>query len=441
MAKKAPRKTPLIERLTWRSVLHQAFAEVTKRANSDSHGPDGMTVDFFRRNAKGEIARLRREIKDGTYAHSPGRGVAIAKNARLRPTPENVRPITVFNVRDRIVQRAISNLIWPHLRDHVFSEVSFGGIRAYKVGRDQTKVSLSPKKNVEAAASKILRLKREGYCFTFETDIQRFFPSIDKNALLLRLEEALPDHTLLGLLEAAISTSVTNADAIEARGLSECWDPTVGVPQGGVLSPLLANFYLAPFDAAMKNAGFQLVRYVDDLVVPATSRADAEKAHALCKSSLAEMGLTIHVLGEKNEKGKIKTRILDKNESFDFLGLRFNKESVHPALNKLEDLKGRIREITHAYRGARTLVDAVSQLNRLLRGWMSAYSFCDTPKGVLTQIDQLARTGLGSWMQCHRQIRNPNSLDLKTQRKIGLWTVTEAEIQPLSRRFFETQQI
>src|SRR5690349_19320385 len=190
-----PKRIPLRERLAWPSVLYDAFAKVTSGANPDSAGPDGITVDSFRKSAKTQLAKLRDEIKHGEYSPSPGRGVAIPKKPGAI-TPATARPITVFNIRDRIVQRAILNLIWPHVRDSVFSEVSFGGIRTYAVRRGQSKSCFDARKNVRAAAKRILKLKSDGYRFTFETDIQRFFPSIDKDVLRKELRHHLPDDSL-----------------------------------------------------------------------------------------------------------------------------------------------------------------------------------------------------------------------------------------------------
>jgi RNA-directed DNA polymerase len=281
-----------------------------------------------------------------------------------------------------------------------------------------------------------MELRRDGYNFTFETDIQRFFPSIDRDFLQQELRRKLPDNSLDDLIDAAIDTSVSNIDALEARGLSECWDPQVGVPQGGVLSPLLANFYLASFDRDVNSQDFQMVRYVDDLVILTRTKDEAAKAFEFCKRRLAALGLTIHDLDEINEKGKTKTRIVDRNQPFDFLGLTFYKRSIQPAKSKLKDLEDRIRGAAHARTGRKTLVDLVVGLNRLLRGWMAAYAMCDIPTELVTRIDHIARTGLASWMTYHGLVRSPNAIDFKLQAKIGLWSAKHAEIRPISKLVF-----
>ena len=184
----------------------------------------------------------------------------------------------------------------------------------------------------------------------------------------------------------------------------------------------------------MTEGGWQLVRYVDDLVVLTKTNTDADQAYHFCRGQLAAMGLTIHPIGEQNEKGKIKTQILGRNQPFDFLGLRFNKETVQPASSKFADLKERIHTATYTRGRLATLVQIVERLNRLLRGWMASYSFCDIPNDLQKQIDHLAGTGLSIWMRSHDLIDNINSLSHENRRKIGLWSTTAADIKPLSRR-------
>ncbi len=285
-----------------------------------------------------------------------------------------------------------------------------------------------------------MQLRRDGYVYTFETDIQRFFPSIKKEILRQQLRERLPDDSLDDLIDASIETNVSNYRMLEARGLSECWDPRFGVPQGGVLSPLLANYYLADFDRQMIAGGFKMVRYVDDLVVLTKSKSEALLAFETCKQLFGELGLAIHELDEKNEKGRIKTRIVEQNQPFDYLGLTFNKRSIRPAPSKLADLQNRVREITHARKGGKTLVEVIVSLNRILRGWMAAYSLCDIPSQLITSVDHIARTGLASWMLQHNLIRSRNAITPALQQKIGLWSATRAEIRSISKHVFDTAE-
>jgi len=372
-------KWSLLQRLAFDSTLTRAYFEVTEGSNPKSAGPDRITIDEFRRSYKSRLRDLRARIKSGDYQSSLGRAVAIPKNKSLGPVPGNVRPITVFNIEDRIVHRAISNLIWPHVRDRVHSDVSFGGVRTFALPSGRKKTTTDIKKNVRAAARRIMELRRDGCAFTFETDIVGFFPSIDKPRLSRMIADVLPEPSLLGILDMAIQTDVVNMDEIDARGLSEYWDPAIGVPQGGVLSPLLANLYLAPFDEEMTEQGFALVRYVDDFVVMCESPEEAQRAYHTAERFLRELDLTIHPLDQADDKGRKKTRIVPEYAPFDFLGLRFNKRTTQPAQAKVDDLKDRIRNTTNARVKDRTLVDVVNRLNRVLKGWTAAYAFCDVP--------------------------------------------------------------
>ncbi len=440
MGKKKQIRT-LRERLAWPTTLFTAFVEVTRNANPRSAGPDGVSVETFKRSFRSELKLLRNELLTNRYCPSPGYGVALFKNPTAGIAAGNVRPITVFNVRDRVIQRAIANVMWIYLRDHVYSEVSFGGIRSYKIRRGNNKICTSIPKNVQAAARKILELRNEGYVYTFETDIRNFFPSIDKERLLVELLQVLPDATLRDLLQAAIATFVTNADEIENRGLAEYWNPGRGVPQGGVLSPLLANFYLSSFDAAMISEGFKMVRYVDDLVILCRSEADARQAFSFCKSTLASVGLSIHDIGAPDTRGRCKTNIVPPDRSFDFLGLRLSKYSVRPSDDKLDALRSRIRHITDTRLcDGETLVSTIDSLNRLVDGWLNAYRFCDLSKDVLREIDHELTDCLGSWLKYFKLIRSPNLLDDKVRKRLGLTIAKYFKTYPLSKMIVTTEK-
>ena len=214
--------------------------------------------------------------------------------------------------------------------------------------------------------------------------------------------------------------------------MSECWDPDSGVPQGGVLSPLLANFYLAPFDRTMVAAGYQLVRYVDDLVVLTKSREEAELAYALCRDTLAGLGLTIHAIDIKDGKGRVKHAIVNPNESFDFLGIRFNKTSLQPCQSKIDDLRNRIKGITDGRDCTATLLDVVGRLNRLLRGWIAAHSFCNIARTLIDEIDNAAGVGVSRWMSFKRITPKNCFLTRAHLCSLGLLSVSTIRINPIS---------
>lgn len=432
MSGKARTKRSLLSRLSGDGVLLRAAYEVTRGANPESAGPDGVTIDVFRRSLKSHVKSIQAELRASTYQSQQGRGVAIITPSTDGVSQPKVRGITVFSIRDRVVHRAVANIIWPHLRPIVDSEVSFGGIRSFRphTGTSPQTVTIA-KKNVRAAAAKILYWREQGKTFVFETDIQKFFPTVNKSRLLRELQFALPDDSLMPILSAAVATAVSNSVELEAQGLSSHWDPDSGVPQGGVLSPLLANFYLAPFDIAMKRGGFALVRYVDDFVVPASTEAEAIAAHRLARDTLTGLGLSIHELNKPDGRGRVKTRIVPPGTPFDFLGLRFNKRSIQPAQDKVDDLKDRLKRITHARLGSQTLVDAITRLNQVVRGWMSAYGFCNMSASLITEIDHSLGKHLASWMTYHDLLRSENALTDAKRARLGLWSARLAKLEPL----------
>ena len=244
--------TALRRRIVGPVALEKAFSQVVHRAKSSSRGPDDVTVAQFKANWPRERKLIREQILDCSYKLQPPYGVALRKDKSRRVSSTNVRPISVFAVRDRVVQRAILNTIWTRIRDRVVTTCSFGGIRQYKVRHGtRVKKSGSHNRNTRMAAEEIVKRRHSGNEWVFETDIAEFFPSVCKERLMRNLHECLQDASIDDLLWDSIQTGVSNIDDLEGFGVSDRWDPFVGVPQGGVLSPVLANFYLHPLDCAM----------------------------------------------------------------------------------------------------------------------------------------------------------------------------------------------
>ena len=416
--------------------LDKAFIEVMRRAKSSSRGPDDVTVAQFRANWCQEKTRIREQIRDHSYKFPSPIGVALAKDKSRRVGPTNVRPITIFAVRDRVVQRAILNTIWTRIRDRVVTKCSFGGVRQYKV-RNGTRVkhSFSRTRNTRMAAEEIVRLREDGNEWLFETDICDFFPSVPKESLMQELNANLQDNSIADLLWDSIQTGVSNIDDLAGLGVSERWDPLVGVPQGGVLSPVLANFYLYPLDQAMIKERFRMVRYVDDLVVLARDEREANVAHELCCNVLGDLNLKCHPLDESVDGRSSKTRIVPPRRSFDFLGLTFYWDSIEPRRKKREGLTRRLRGITDARENKHaTLVSVISDINAVVNGWLTSFSMCNFSEQQIDDIDHHARTLVSGWMHEVGLSSSRNFLNHDRARLIGLRPATAVALKPIMKR-------
>ena len=430
MTKVGPRS--LLELIAQPSTLESAWRSV-RSGSSSSFGLDNITLNQFSRNWPKKKKLIQQQLLDKSYKFTPYLGQPLKKKPHASPFHlKEWRPISIATISDRVVQRAILNRIWKDIRHKVHTEVSFGGVRKYKIRPiRQTEIRQAGKeepKSVLNAAKRIVELREKGYNWVFETDIENFFPSIDRGNLFAELFPMLRDESINHLIESALVSSVANA--AQLGPLSNLWDPTIGVPQGGVLSPMLANFYLFEHDKILIDAGFQLIRYVDDLVVLTKSEERARAAYQICKFALEKIGLKIHTFGLKSND-RIKTNIRSPSESFDFLGLTFYSNSIRPMKNKFDSLRERLMQITETRGRKDSLFSIIQHVNWCVRGWVKAYDFCNLSPRDLELIDQQVSFFVRRWLQLKRIISKINKLDNEAYRWLGIELAQDIFINPI----------
>ncbi len=289
VAKPAAVKTPGLEAAFTRESLARAWLHI--KANGGGPGVDGVSLDAFAAQAETELAVLRQEVLGGTYRPTPVKTVWVPKRSG-----EGQRPLAKWTIRDRVAQRAVVEYLEPTFEQR-FLDCSFG---------------FRPGRGVQDAAARILTLRDQGLRWVVDADIKKCFEQIDPDLLVKRLRNELNDAGLLWLLEGWVRVRIMNALAGQR--------PTAGTSQGGPISPLLANIYLHPLDVRLTQAGLNLVRYADDLVVLCPRRQDAEAALVEVEQGLGELRL------ELNPK---KTRLVSFDEGFQFLGVFFVGNKHH----------------------------------------------------------------------------------------------------------------
>lgn len=319
--------------------LRRAFDEVNIRKGSA--GTDGVTVHQFGADLERQIARLAEELASETYRALPVLRVNVQEHGKTRP-------LAVPTVRDRVVQRALAELLQPVLEPHL-SDAAY----AFRPGRGALAAVQAAKKALE-----------EGRRTVVVGDIQRFFERIDHGLLLTALGSFVRDHRLLRLVQDMVRAQVLDHMVLQ--------DNLLGVHQGSPLSPLLSNLYLVPFDRSVLEAGYQLIRYCDDFAAPCRDPAEALRLLELCRQRLSELRLALH---------PSKTRIAMPGEPFVFLGFRFLEQDVGPSREAVESLEGRLAEA--AGRGA-----GRAELGDILRGWFQYFGsvpaeLSRTPEGRL----------------------------------------------------------
>jgi RNA-directed DNA polymerase len=350
-AKQSPgrRFHALYDRIHRSDVLWEAWERV--RANRGAAGVDALTLeaveDYGVHRMLGELAA---DLRAGKYHPSPVRRVEI-------PKPDGTkRPLGIPTVRDRVCQQAAKIILEP-LFEADFLSCSYG---------------FRPRRSATDALEAIRTSFPEGRVFVFEADIRNFFGEIDHDRLLSLVEERVSDRRVLKLLRQWLRAGVL------AEGVRS--ETVAGTPQGGVISPLLANIYLHAFDRAWTERGVgEVVRYADDFVVLCESRQQAEEAQRRATAMLGDLGLELH---------PDKTRVVDLRrgkEGFDFLGCHLHARMSGPMWEKygkvryylhrwpsqraMKRARQRIKELTDRRWVGTELKVLIERLNLYLRGW------------------------------------------------------------------------
>jgi RNA-directed DNA polymerase len=339
----------LYDRIYRSDVLLEAWERV--RANRGAAGVDGLTLaaveDY---GIERMLTELSADLRAGIYRPAPVRRVEI-------PKPDGaMRPLGIPTVRDRVCQQAAKIVLEP-IFEADFLPCSFG---------------FRPKRSATDALEAIRVAFPQGRQFVFEADIRNFFGEIDHERLLEMVENRVSDRRVLKLLGQWLRAGV-----LEAGVLSET---VTGTPQGGVISPLLANIYLHAFDRAWVEHGVgEVVRYADDFVVLCSSREQAEDAQRRATAILGELGLSLH----PDKTGVVDLR--GGKQGFDFLGCHLHArfsgklwEQRHivryylhrwPSKRSMKRARARIKALTARSQVGQQLQDVIGRLNLFLRGW------------------------------------------------------------------------
>jgi RNA-directed DNA polymerase len=330
-------------------LMHHAFRNV--RRNRGAAGIDKVSIVMFEANLEQNLLALMRDLKQGTFQPLPLRRVHIPK------APGQTRPLGIPAVRDRVAQEVLRQLLSP-LFERVFHDDSYG----FRPGRD-----------CHLAVRRVLELQRLGHLYVLDADIKGFFDNIPHQVIMAGVAAEVADGNILRLVERFLKAGVMEEGVFQPTRL--------GTPQGGVISPLLANITLNGLDWFLHEHGLRFVRYADDFVVLTTSAAQVHEAHDLVQRYLTSLDLTLSA-----EKTKM-TRFRD---GFAFLGFTISSWTVTMRPKAVEKLKAKVRELTQRNHNLDARV--IEKLNRVTRG--TANYFATT----FSQCSNLFRT-LDGWIR------------------------------------------
>jgi len=343
----------LIDKVYKRKNLEMAWEKV--KENRGSGGVDGQNLAAFEAQLDQQLDRLHEELKEDTYQPLPVRQHPIPK----RDKPGEYRMLGIPTIYDRVCQQALLNRLEP-IFEPIFDDASFG----YRRGR-----------STKDALRKVWKeIQEEGREWIVDADLKDFFGSADHEKLLTLVAQRVADGRALRLVRAMLKAG--------SYGKGRLFPSERGTPQGGVISPLLSNILLTPFDQEMRRRGYRLTRYADDWVVTCTSAEEARAAVAAALRILSELGVQLHPQ---------KTRIVHVRQGFEFLGYKIKRGKqlrlppgkirsgarsgelyAYPREKSIQRFMDQVRQLTRR-RVPLTTKELIEELNPKLRGWGHHY--------------------------------------------------------------------
>ena len=360
-------------------LMLQAFIAVKR--NRGAAGIDKVSIQMFADNLEQNLAALKKDIKTGAFQPVPLRRKYISKG------PGQFRPLGIPAVRDRVAQEVVRSLLSP-IFERQFHDSSFG---------------FRPKRNCHQALEAVLEAHRQGLTFVLDADIKGFFDNLPFQVIMDGVAAEVADGNILRLVEKFLRSGVMEDGVFKPT--------TVGTPQGGVISPLLANIVLNHLDWQLHQAGYRFVRYADDFVVVCQTLKQAEEAKTFVEQILkAELGL---------ELSQEKTKITTYGKGYTFLGFQLSSRSRKMRPKSKAKFQDKIRELT--CRSHNLEANVITKLNQVIRG--TAHYFItrfSTGREMVHKLDSWIRMRLRCMKFKRKSSHDNRKVRVKTFCKLGL---------------------
>jgi group II intron reverse transcriptase/maturase len=416
--------------------LKAAHASVSRNAGSKTAGCDGINMAYFNRNLETNLQKLAEELRKQTFKPQPVRRVHIPKkNGKLRP-------LGIPSVRDRIVQEALRMILEP-IFEAEFYRHSYG---------------FRPNRSTHDAVAMVIHHASNSakYFWVIEGDIKSYFDTINHKKLMQLVRRRIRDKKLLRLVRKFLKAGVMEGTLFKQT--------EKGTPQGGIVSPLLANVYLHELDMYMQQksgtprykekrrqkgkACYVHIRYADDFVVMCNgTRVDAEAMKLGLQKFLAEeLKLTLSIE---------KTRVTHVNDGFKFLGFDIKRGMTGKGMKwpkhtipkeSLRNFKDKVMEITSPSSHNHSVTSKITALNYLLRGWGNYYCTTHFVSRVYGNLDHFVFWRLAHWLGTKYKCQMPKIMRRFKKRVDGavtlanettaLFRLSSIKFGPLKKRTF-----
>ena len=361
-----------------RPLLLKAFKAVKR--NRGAAGIDRVSIKMFEAQLDKNLSALERQLKDGSFCPLPLRRHWLLKE------PGKFRPLGIPAVRDRVGQEVLRRLLHP-IFERLFHDASFG---------------FRPGRNCHQALGKVLEHHENGFRTVLDADIKGFFDNLPHSVIMEAVAAQVADGNILRLVLKFLRAGVMEDGVFKPT--------TIGTPQGGVVSPLLANIVLNHLDWQLHQHGFRFVRYADDFVVLCQSNAQAEEALAIVAQTLDTLGLALSAE---------KTHITTYGKGYSFLGFKMSSRSRRMRDKSERKFRDRIRELT--VRSHNLDDEVIEKLNQVIRGTAGYFATrWFTGRHVFRDLDVWVRRRIRCMKYKRYSIHDNRRMRLKQFQRLGL---------------------
>lgn len=377
----------LFEQVLQRENLQTAWKQV--RANKGAAGVDGMTIEQFPDWVKsGEWNLLVTKLEEGSYKPKPVRRVEIEK-------PDGgIRLLGIPTVTDRVIQQAISQVLTP-IFDPLFSNNSFG---------------FRPNRNGQQAVKQVQKIIKEGQRFAVDVDLSKFFDRVNHDLLMTLLGRTIQDKRLLHLISCYLRAGISLKEKGNGNHFIESKE---GVPQGGPLSPLLANIMLDPLDKELERRGHKFARYADDFTILVKSQRAGER---VLRSISHYLESRLKLMVNTTKSAVVKT------SQSSFLGFTFRSGRIQIHPKAIERFKQKVRRLTNRNWGV-SMRYQIIKTTQYIRGWINYFGIANCYQ-LCVDLDHWIRRRVRmaywrQWRKPRTKVRNLMRLGVKVQAAVA----------------------